>query len=158
MSAWNVDGSDDGRDGGSDEGSDDFHGMPLNRGFLIHRRERWSVFYKMLHFSFISQRLNKQSKRLDTTDKGNRHLARSALLVPMMGTSYSHEGNITLATLLIANYSSKGSSPKYLSKSLWKRRSCMIRYFSNSVSACSTASSWLTVPALSSKGRSSLLK
>ena len=42
----------------------------------------------------------------------------------------------------------KGNSPKNLSKSLWKRRSCRIRYFSNSVSACSFASSAVTLPGL----------
>ena len=45
-----------------------------------------------------------------------------------------------------------------LSKSLRKSLSCIILYFSNSVSAYSFASSWLMVPASASKGRSSLDK
>ena len=45
---------------------------------------------------------------------------------------------------------SKGSSPRNLSKSLWNKRSCTMRYFSNSVSACSLASSAVTEPAVCS--------
>ena len=46
----------------------------------------------------------------------------------------------------LSTSSINGSSPRYLSKSLWNSLSCTIRYFSNSVSACSLASSAVTLP------------